>query len=101
MYGYVNRAIPDAELDREVEEIAARIARFDHDAVAATKAHVNRATLPSDDELASALPDFFGAFAKPGPQARSAKLASLGLNTDGDLERNLGRRVVEAAPDAL
>ena len=64
-----------------------------------TKAHVDRATLPADDELAAALPDFFGAFGRPGPQARQAKLAALGLNTDGDLERNLGRRVVEASPD--
>jgi enoyl-CoA hydratase/carnithine racemase len=98
-YGYVNRTIADADLDAEVDAIASRIARFDHDAMAATKAHVDRATLPSDDELGAALPDFFAAFGRPGPQARQAKLAALGLNTDGDLERNLGRRVVEAAPD--
>ncbi len=100
LYGYVNRTVADAELDAEVDAIASRIARFDHDAIARTKAHVDRATLPADDELAAALPDFFGAFGRPGPQARQARLAELGLNTDGDLERNLGRRVVEAAPDA-
>jgi len=100
LYGYVNRTVADAELDAEVDAIASRIARFDHDAIARTKAHVDRATLPADDELAAALPDFFGAFGRPGPQARQARLAKLGLNTDGDLERNLGRRVVEAAPDA-
>jgi enoyl-CoA hydratase/carnithine racemase len=100
LYGYVNRTVADAELDAEVDAIASRIARFDHDAIARTKAHVDRATLPTDDELAAALPDFFGAFGRPGPQARQARLAKLGLNTDGDLERNLGRRVVEAAPDA-
>lgn len=100
-YGYVNRTIADAELDAEVAAIASRLARFDHDAIAGTKAHVDRATLPSDDELAAALPDFFGAFGRPGPQARQAKLAALGLNADGDLERNLGRRVVEAAPDVI
>jgi enoyl-CoA hydratase/carnithine racemase len=98
-YGYVNRTMPDADLDDEVDAIASRLARFDHEAVARTKSYVNRATLPSDDELGAAFADFFAAFGRPGPQARQAKLAALGLNSDGDLERNLGRRVVEASPD--
>ena len=39
-YGYVNRAIADDRLDREVDEIASRLARFDHEAIARTKSHV-------------------------------------------------------------
>jgi enoyl-CoA hydratase/carnithine racemase len=31
-YGYVNRLIGDGQLDDEVEAIASRLARFDHDA---------------------------------------------------------------------
>jgi enoyl-CoA hydratase/carnithine racemase len=99
-YGYINRAITDSELDETVESIASRLAFFDHEAIARTKFHVDQATLPSDAELAAALPEFFSAFGRPGPQARSAVLARLGLNTDSDLERNLGTRVVEAAPNA-
>jgi enoyl-CoA hydratase/carnithine racemase len=99
LYGYVNRAVADDALGAEVDSIASRLAGFDHEAIARTKGHVDRATLPSDDELGAALPDFFAAFGRPGPQARQARLAELGLNADGDLERNLGRRVVEAAPD--
>jgi enoyl-CoA hydratase/carnithine racemase len=38
-YGLVNRAIADDDLDREVDAIAARLARFDHDIVARTKAY--------------------------------------------------------------
>jgi len=97
-YGYVNRVVADDELDAEVERIASRLARFDRDAIAATKSYVDHATLPPDDELPPALADFFESFARPGPAARAAKLAELGLNTDGDLERRLGARVVEAAP---
>jgi enoyl-CoA hydratase/carnithine racemase len=41
-YGYINRAIADDELDREVEAIASRLAQLDHDAIARTKAHVDR-----------------------------------------------------------
>jgi enoyl-CoA hydratase/carnithine racemase len=99
-YGYVNRAIADDQLGEEVEEIASRLARFDHEAIARTKFYVGQATLPPDSELAAALPDFFQAFSRPGPLARVAKLTELGLNTDSDLERRLGERVLEAAPDS-
>jgi enoyl-CoA hydratase/carnithine racemase len=97
-YGYVNRAIADQALDDEVDAIASRLALFDRDAIARTKFHVDQATLPSDTELAAALPDFFQSFGRPGPLARLATLAQLGLTADGDLERRLGERVVEAAP---
>ena len=39
-YGYVNRLIADDELDDEVDQIASRLARFDHDAIARTKSSV-------------------------------------------------------------
>ena len=95
-YGYVNRAVADDGLDEEVERIATRLDGFDHDAIAITKSHVDQVTLPPDDEFPPALAEFFQAFSRPGPQARSAKLDELGLNTDSDLERRLGERVVEA-----
>src|SRR5262252_4576543 len=52
-YGYVNRTIADRTLDEEVDAIASRIAQFDHEAIARTKFHVDRATLPSDEELSA------------------------------------------------
>lgn len=95
-YGYVNRAIADNELDDAVDEIASRLARFDHDAIARTKSYVDQVTLPADSELVPALADFGELLARPAQQARLARLEALGLNLDGDLERYLGRRVVEA-----
>jgi enoyl-CoA hydratase/carnithine racemase len=44
-YGYVNRAIADAELDDEVDAIAERLAGFDHDAIARTKSYVGAVNL--------------------------------------------------------
>jgi enoyl-CoA hydratase/carnithine racemase len=44
-YGYVNRLIADDQLDDEVDRIASRLARFDHEAVARTKSCVDQATL--------------------------------------------------------
>jgi enoyl-CoA hydratase/carnithine racemase len=44
-YGYVNRAIPDDQLDDEVEAIAARLARLDHEEIARIKAYVDKVAL--------------------------------------------------------
>lgn len=96
-YGYVNRTIADAKLDAEVDTIATRLAGFDHAAIARAKHYVDQVTLPPDSDLPPALADFFESFGRRGTQARAATLAELGLNTDSDLERNLGKRVVEAA----
>ena len=99
-YGYVNRVIADDQLDDEVEAIASRLARFDHEALARTKSYVDRVTLPADSEFPPALADFFELSGRPVQQARFARLEALGLNVDSDLERSLGRRVVEVLPDA-
>jgi enoyl-CoA hydratase/carnithine racemase len=100
LYGYVNRTIADERLDGEVDAIAARLARFDHEAIARTKAHVDRVTLPDDSELPPATADFRELFARPAQQAQWARLQELGLNADSELERSLGRRVVESLADA-
>ena len=99
-YGYVNRLVADDRLDEEVDAIAARVARFDHDALARTKSYVDQVTLPPDSEFPPALADFFGMLGEPRLQARFARLEEMGLNTDSDLERSLGKRVVEAIADA-
>jgi hypothetical protein len=59
----------------------------------------SRVTLPPDSEFPPALADFFAMLGSPAQQARSARLEALGLNTDSDLERRLGLRVVEASND--
>jgi enoyl-CoA hydratase/carnithine racemase len=46
-YGFVNRAIADDQLDAEVDAIASRLARFDHEAIARTKSYVDQVTLPA------------------------------------------------------
>jgi hypothetical protein len=56
-------------------------------------------TLPPDRELPPPLADFFELFQRPAQQAQFARLEALGLNGDSDLERSLGRRVVESLPD--
>src|SRR5438270_12850495 len=48
-YGYINRALPDADLDEFVDALAIRIAAFDKWAIATTKRLVNT-SLPPDVE---------------------------------------------------
>jgi enoyl-CoA hydratase/carnithine racemase len=98
-YGYVNRLIADNQLDAEIEAIASRIANFDHEAIARTKAYVDLVTLPADSELEPPLEDFRELFGRRAQQAQWARLEALGLNVDSDLERSLGRRVVDSLPD--
>ena len=52
-YGYVNRSLPDSELDGFVDALAARIASFDKWAIANTKRLVSAASLPPDVEIAA------------------------------------------------
>ncbi len=57
-YGYVNRALSDAELDGFVDTLARRIASFDRRAIAAAKNLVNQVSLPTADRLLEAFNSF-------------------------------------------
>src|SRR3979411_312578 len=46
-YGYVNRALADAELDDFVDVLARRIASFDRRPIAAAKNRINQVSLPA------------------------------------------------------
>src|SRR6202046_2653800 len=52
LYGYVNRSLPDAELDGFVDALATRIASFDKYAIRETKRLVDVASLPPNLEIA-------------------------------------------------
>ena len=64
-YGYVNRSLPDAELDGFVDALAMRIASFDKWAIANTKRLVNAASLPPDVEMAAGWDACMASVARP------------------------------------
>jgi enoyl-CoA hydratase/carnithine racemase len=99
-YGYVNRALPDVELDEFVDRFASRIAGFDKQAVRETKALVDRVDMPSNDEFVAALNGFFASISRPGAQARAAALFERGLQQPGDVELRLGHHVAQYKEDA-
>ncbi len=86
-YGYVNRALPDAELDVFVDALARRIASFDRRALSAAKILVNNVSLPSADRLLDGLTSFQTALMWTEAQQRVGALLKLGLQQDPDFER--------------
>jgi len=86
-YGYVNRALPDAELDGFVDALARRIASFDRRAIAAAKNLVNQVSLPSADRLLDSITSFETALTWPETLQRIQALLERGLQRDVDFEK--------------
>src|SRR6202046_3805244 len=90
LLGYVNRALPDAELDNFVDELATRIASFDKWAIANTKRLVNEASLPPDVEIRAGWDACMASVQRPAPQVTIRALLEQGLQEPGDSENRLG-----------
>ena len=87
LYGYVNRALPDKDLDGFVDKLARRIASFDRRPIAAAKTLVNQVSLPSADRLLDSLNSFQAALNWTEAQQRVRALLNRGLQKDSDFER--------------
>ncbi len=92
-YGYVNRALANAELDGFVEALATRIASFDKDAIASIKRLVDKASLPPDEDIALEWSAFIASVQRPASQNRIKALMERGFHRPGDVENRLGFHV--------
>ncbi|MFL6554294.1 MAG: enoyl-CoA hydratase/isomerase family protein [Chthoniobacterales bacterium] len=92
-YGYVNRSLPDADLDEFVDALANRIASFDKQAISETKRFVDVASLPPDYEIAPEWDVCLASIMRPAAQKRIAMLMERGLHKAGDVEERLGYHV--------
>lgn len=88
-YGYVNRALPDADLDAYVEALATRISRFDKWAIANTKRLVNT-SLPPEIELGTGWDACIASLGRPAAQNGIKALIARGFHQPGDVENRLG-----------
>ena len=88
-YGYVNRALPDGELDSFVDALARRIAGFDKQAITAIKRLVDIPTLPSDIEIGAEWSAFLDSAHRPQAQQNLKRLMEMGLQTKPDVEKRL------------
>jgi enoyl-CoA hydratase/carnithine racemase len=93
-YGWVNRSVPDADLDAFVEDFARRVASFEKRALELGKKLVNaRAGLPSEADRWGSNQSFIGTTSWPETQGLLVKLMDRGLQKDGDFELRLGHYV--------
>src|ERR1051326_3331851 len=92
-YGYVNRSLPDADLDGFVDALAIRIASFDKRTIMDTRRLVNLAGLPSDIEIESGWNACVASMARPATQERIKELIGRGFCKPGDAENHLGEFV--------
>jgi enoyl-CoA hydratase/carnithine racemase len=92
-YGWINRALPDAELDDFVARLARRIASFPAEAMRAAKEVLNELTLPAVDAVRADAKRFQHYVASDTVKARMTTLFGQGLQTRGDLELDLGERI--------
>jgi enoyl-CoA hydratase/carnithine racemase len=90
LYGYVNRALPDADLDGFVDSLATRIASFDKRAISETKRFADVASLPPDYEIAPEWDVCLASIMRPAAQERIKTLMEWGFHKAGDVEERLG-----------
>jgi len=96
-YGYVNRAVPDAEFVGFVNAFAERVSRFDLLALADIKRFVNAASLPAAAALTAEMDAFAEAIARPAAPAIIGQAFEDGLQQRSDVELNLGAYVGKCA----
>ena len=92
-YGYVNRLIPDAEIEGFADAFARRIATFDKTAVVGIKKLVDVATLPEDEEFAQGLQAYFATASRPESRPFARLLFENGLQQADGIETDLGSAI--------
>ncbi|MFE0450400.1 enoyl-CoA hydratase/isomerase family protein [Streptomyces sp. NPDC058914] len=92
-YGYVNRAVPDADLDDLVDDMARRIASFDKATLIEVKGYVGEVSQPAHALLSPTSHAFWASAARPAARQRLATAVEMGLGKRSDLELHLGDRL--------
>jgi enoyl-CoA hydratase/carnithine racemase len=90
-YGWINRALPDADLALFVTKLAHRIASFPPEGLILNKQRINAITLAPEAEFRRDSELFGQAARQPEFQRRTSLLLSRGLQTRSETELNLGR----------
>ncbi|KNC17057.1 enoyl-CoA hydratase/isomerase family protein [Pseudomonas sp. RIT-PI-a] len=98
-YGFVNRALPDAELNAFVDALATRMSRFEKRALETGKKMVNgRAGVPSEGDLWTSNHILQGVDLWPEAQDAFKHMLDAGLGKVGDFELNFAERLGDLPP---
>jgi enoyl-CoA hydratase/carnithine racemase len=94
-YGWITRALPDAQLDAFVDALAHRIAGFDALALAEAKQLIDRHVLPPATDLVESQNAMIQALLRPSTRERGARARAAAAADPLDFELHLGRRLGE------
>jgi enoyl-CoA hydratase/carnithine racemase len=92
-YGWINRAIPDAELDDFVANFVRRVLPFDQQTLSTAKKTINQLGFPYPAHLQATEDIFFTTYQWPGAIERMPKLHERGIGTPGEFELDLGDQI--------
>ncbi len=90
-YGWINRALPDSELEGFVARLARRIGRFPAEGLRGCKERVNALTIASEVEFRKDSDLFGRGVSRPEVQARIRALMSRGLQERSKTELEIAR----------
>lgn len=95
-YGWITRAIPEAQLDGYVDQLAHRLATFDRTALTTTRRHINAVAAPGESERLATYAEFAKSLAWPGLRQRMPVFAKI-IERDGPakVEGKLGHYILE------
>ncbi|MET0886186.1 MAG: enoyl-CoA hydratase/isomerase family protein [Mycetocola sp.] len=96
-YGYVNRAIPDAEFEDFVTAFARRVSGWDHQAIVEVKAFIDKYTRLPDAEYPLHSDAYWAGVSRPEVGGIVGRLLENGMQQRGPLEYNLGRDIATIA----
>ncbi|WP_322616840.1 enoyl-CoA hydratase/isomerase family protein [Pseudomonas sp. BIC9C] len=95
-YGWINRAMPDSELDGFVDRFAKRVSSFDKQALQQAKHLINmRSNVVTESDLRDSNLAFIESTQWSGIQQKVARALQLGLQQPGDYELNLGAHLTD------
>ncbi|MFF2525471.1 enoyl-CoA hydratase/isomerase family protein [Streptomyces liangshanensis] len=97
-YGYVNRAVPDAEFEAFVDAFVTRVSGFSVSTIRELKSEVDPRTLPEEAELAAQARLFLAALATPEVREWARQSFENGLQQAGPFEEKLAEYSARYAP---
>ncbi len=100
-YGWVNRALPDADLDDFVDALARRIAFFDPAALALAKNLVDRHGRPAPEDLVESQLASLRLAGTPGFRAGLQRLRTRSRAVGADFDLNMGRHLGPDQPESV
>jgi enoyl-CoA hydratase/carnithine racemase len=94
-YGYVNRAVPDAEFVEFVDAYARRVSRFDRRTLNDVKGFINAASLPDEIALMAEMRAFGEAIPREPAATLIPAAFAAGWGRPGEFELNIGARIAD------